>query len=145
MFPGFIQTKAGMIASVAVGLTFWIVFTNMADQSKSDVPAGDSSAIVSGPLQLIIVETEQLGDGVLIHTEITNLSDKPVKQAQVILAAKDEFQSRIMSEEVRLIPKNEPSLAPGESIELEIFLWDMYLEEIKFYTFRAAFVTYDEV
>jgi len=144
MIPGFIQTTGGRIASVVVVVGFWIIFAKIADPDNNNIPAGDSTAFVSGPLQMVIVETEQLGDGVLIRAEITNLSDKTVSSAKVMLSAKDEFQTRLMSEEARLIPKGEPSLAPGESIPLEIFLFDQYLEEIQFYTFRASFVKYDE-
>lgn len=144
MIPGFIQTKGGIIASAAVGLGLWIVVANLADPSRDNIPAGEATPVVSGPLQMVIVETEQMMDGVLVRTEITNISDKPVSSAKVFIAAKDEFQTRLMSGEERLIPIGEPPVEPGETVPLEIFLYDQLIQEIEFYTFRAAFIKYDE-
>jgi len=145
LLPEFIQTRNGMIAAAVVGAGFFLAVTFLADPNKGDHPADDPSALTSGPFELVIVNKEDAGDGVYLLVEITNISDKPVTSANGTMTAKNEFQGRLMSQEHPLITNRDEPLLPGESIPMEYFFFDQHLEEIKFFTFLATFVTYEDI
>lgn len=140
----FVQTRNGIIASVIVGAISLLTLKFVSDPSRIDQTIDNPSAIISGPLELVIVSTEDVGDGVYVLVEITNISEKSISSAKGRLIVKDEFHNRLMSDEQRLITSQDEPLLPGESIPMGYYLMDQYFDEIKYFTFHASFITFEE-
>lgn len=142
-FLFFLKSKAGKRVFIAMSILVSIVMYSLSDDDGT-IAIGDPAALISGSFSLQVTETVESAEGVAVQALLTNNTDKEILSAIGILIGKDRYSNFLMRDERQIIEESSGSLAPHASKEVRFFLWETYMDDLKYLSFRAAFVEFTE-